>query len=629
MIKAPIKQEQRREFNLQQTVTVNRWITHFLAQPKQENWLKQEGAFRLSGNDSKVDKIINSLLDNKTLITEEYGRDDYISALKKVHNNSILLPKNDTEVSNLLVVIQTGEKDQASRALSQFIDTFARSGDQNKMAVAEILYNYLHILSLAERQKATNKMGASNLGIVMAPFIADHILQAVDPNGQLTLTLKEICAPLIAGDEYLANTFHVKYADQINSTTIRALQQKIDRVRVAYCNILAKEPTAQDNLKKLIDKRDIFNQMIESLIMKKGVLSKEDYQQQMKQFEQELGSLESQINIHQNIANLLSNELETKRQEIALLEDQISELRSLMGQTPLLKEALPTVAVQRHHTILTPINHDRPVFDPSDDQTEQQSLTPSFPGSPLSANSLESTPNHSRHVSPERTTSLLFQGPRAESISENLFNFAWTEARSQPRQDKVIKILVEKLKAEGHSLTLIGKALYEHRSLLTSNQEELGEFFAINDPENKQILEAYVQQFEMMNHNFAESLKFFLENSGFKLASEGQKIPRILEAFANHYYRSNPLQYPSKPEDKTKGADKLYLLAVCVLQLNTDLHNPAVTTKMTKKQFAAQVKLCAIDDKIFAKTLYKYIKDNEIKMLQPEVKGKQQLKSGL
>ena len=69
--------------------------------------------------------------------------------------------------------------------------------------------------------------------------------------------------------------------------------------------------------------------------------------------------------------------------------------------------------------------------------------------------------------------------------------------------------------------------------------------------------------------SFEDAIRQFLES--FKLPGEAQKIIRILEAWSRQFYAQEPGIFSS--------ADAVYILAISVIMLNTDKHNPAVCVR--------------------------------------------------
>jgi hypothetical protein len=103
----------------------------------------------------------------------------------------------------------------------------------------------------------------------------------------------------------------------------------------------------------------------------------------------------------------------------------------------------------------------------------------------------------------------------------------------------------------------------------------------ISEPEdakhafNTAVRDAYVRSFDFRGLPLDVALRVFLES--FRLPGEAQKIGRLMQAFAEHYYAQSPgpLHHP----------DTAFVLSYSIIMLNTDLHNKQVRKKMTKEQF--------------------------------------------
>ena len=61
------------------------------------------------------------------------------------------------------------------------------------------------------------------------------------------------------------------------------------------------------------------------------------------------------------------------------------------------------------------------------------------------------------------------------------------------------------------------------------------------------------------------------------MPGEAQKVDRIMGAFAAALYRDSPAPFADE--------DAAYVMAFSLMMLNTDLHNPAVRTKMGVEAF--------------------------------------------
>jgi brefeldin A-resistance guanine nucleotide exchange factor 1 len=69
-------------------------------------------------------------------------------------------------------------------------------------------------------------------------------------------------------------------------------------------------------------------------------------------------------------------------------------------------------------------------------------------------------------------------------------------------------------------------------------QNLLGEYFGEPDAFNISVLECFTKQFNFTNMALDGALRTYLE--AFRLPGEAQKISRVLEAFASHYYEQCP-----------------------------------------------------------------------------------------
>eukprot|EP01103_Thecamoeba_quadrilineata_P008894 TRINITY_DN18603_c0_g1_i1.p1 TRINITY_DN18603_c0_g1~~TRINITY_DN18603_c0_g1_i1.p1 ORF type:complete len:447 (-),score=87.40 TRINITY_DN18603_c0_g1_i1:158-1363(-) len=116
-----------------------------------------------------------------------------------------------------------------------------------------------------------------------------------------------------------------------------------------------------------------------------------------------------------------------------------------------------------------------------------------------------------------------------------------------------------------------------------------------------------MKHFEFTAKEFDEALRETL--SKFRLPGEAQKIDRVVEAFALRYVEHNPGIFPHH--------DTAYVLAFSVIMLNTDLHNPSIKKKMTKKEFLTNNKGIAGGKDLpaeFMEELYDRVVKNEIKI---------------
>lgn len=540
-------------FSLQQAVQLSRWLTNFLTKLTNENWFKDQGIFRLSGTQTNSQEIIDNLLQKKSFNTSLYQRDDYISALKYVLNHCALLSAEDAQVKQLKAELDFDKINtplqfaQATNALEIFINKLIKSNDYQKLCVAELLYNYLTLLSIAQRHSTTNKMSSHNLSIILAPFISK--LLGIEP--RMDTKLQQICEPLIASNNYFGSYFH-QHSSDVTDTYVTQLRRDYEHARSVYENLLAKK------------------QVVEASIEKINLVA-------------------------------LNHELEKVKNKIGELETEINYIL-IQSYLPLMTfPPLPEEVEERQLKLVTILNQ---VSDDDEIYSEANLVTPES-SSPLSATSAA----NSREPTPERRSSLLFQAPIA--ITQINFETALQRAQSSAQGDKVIRKLIEFLKAD-YPIQNIAKLLFDHKAELMPYQIELGDVLSKPEDEFQQLLTAYVENFDVKGKNFAIAFREFLE-SGFRLPGESQKIDRIVKAFAEHYYKHNQQSFPTMASDQFKGSDKVYGLAFATVMLNTDLHNPALRNKMTKKEFIRNLQDYNLN-KDMLNDIFQEIKRHEIQL---------------
>ncbi|RID77374.1 hypothetical protein BRARA_A00294 [Brassica rapa] len=139
------------------------------------------------------------------------------------------------------------------------------------------------------------------------------------------------------------------------------------------------------------------------------------------------------------------------------------------------------------------------------------------------------------------------------------------------------------------------------------NGTVIGDYLGEREELPLKVMHAYVDSFNFQGKDFVEAIRFFLR--GFRLPGEAQKIDRIMEKFAEHYWKCNPGSFTS--------ADTAYVLAYSVIMLNTDAHNNMVKDKMSKADFVRNNR--GIDDgkdlpEEYLGSLYDRVVKDEIKM---------------
>ncbi|GAB2271567.1 Brefeldin A-inhibited guanine nucleotide-exchange protein 2 [Dionaea muscipula] len=148
------------------------------------------------------------------------------------------------------------------------------------------------------------------------------------------------------------------------------------------------------------------------------------------------------------------------------------------------------------------------------------------------------------------------------------------------------------------------------------NKTLIGDYLGEREELSLKVMHSYVDSFDFQGMELDEAVRAFLQ--GFRLPGEAQKIDRIMEKFAERYWKCNPKAFSS--------ADTAYVLAYSVILLNTDSHNPMVKKKMSAEDFIKNNR--GIDDgkdlpEEYMKSLYERITRNEIKMKEDDLAAQQ------
>ena len=103
--------------------------------------------------------------------------------------------------------------------------------------------------------------------------------------------------------------------------------------------------------------------------------------------------------------------------------------------------------------------------------------------------------------------------------------------------------------------------------------------YVIGEPDtlSRAVLHEYASCFRFEGRTPDAALRVFLES--FRLPGEGQKIDRIMQAFAERYYAQNRGRGP------LASADAAHVLSFAIVMLNTDQHNESVKRRMTVDDF--------------------------------------------
>ncbi|KAI5457216.1 hypothetical protein BGZ63DRAFT_395640 [Mariannaea sp. PMI_226] len=125
---------------------------------------------------------------------------------------------------------------------------------------------------------------------------------------------------------------------------------------------------------------------------------------------------------------------------------------------------------------------------------------------------------------------------------------------------------------------------------------------------NEEILKAFLDQFDFSGKRVDEALRLLLES--FRLPGEAPLISTIVERFADKYCASD---YP----DEVANADAVYILTYAIILLNTDQHNPNLTSlkRMTVEDFSRNLRGQNNGENFtpgYLQTIFDSIKSNEI-----------------
>ncbi|XP_067995850.1 Golgi-specific brefeldin A-resistance guanine nucleotide exchange factor 1 isoform X5 [Melanerpes formicivorus] len=113
------------------------------------------------------------------------------------------------------------------------------------------------------------------------------------------------------------------------------------------------------------------------------------------------------------------------------------------------------------------------------------------------------------------------------------------------------------------------------------DKKMIGEF--VSDRKNINLLESFVGTFSFQGLRLDEALRLYLE--AFRLPGEAPVIQRLLEAFTEHWRKSNGSPFAN--------SDACFALAYAVIMLNTDQHNHNVRKQnvpMTLEEFRKNLK---------------------------------------
>jgi golgi-specific brefeldin A-resistance guanine nucleotide exchange factor 1 len=134
--------------------------------------------------------------------------------------------------------------------------------------------------------------------------------------------------------------------------------------------------------------------------------------------------------------------------------------------------------------------------------------------------------------------------------------------------------------------TGIVKILRKSRALI--NKKTLGLFLADKSPNSPApfVLNELMIEFDFKGLRIDQALRVLMHD--IRLPGEGQQIERILDAFAESFFKQNP-------QDPTfKDADSVCILSYAIIMLNTDQHSQQLRSRdrMNVEAFVKNVSKC-------------------------------------
>lgn len=133
----------------------------------------------------------------------------------------------------------------------------------------------------------------------------------------------------------------------------------------------------------------------------------------------------------------------------------------------------------------------------------------------------------------------------------------------------------------------------------------LGDY--ISRAENVDVLAEFIDLFDFRECDVAEAMRALCE--AFRLPGEAQQIARVTETFARKYFSTKP--------PGIRSEDAVYVLAYSIIMLNTDLHNPQVTRRMSTADYQRNLRGVndgADFDQEYLASIYDGIRRREIVM---------------
>jgi len=204
----------RKHYTTQEVLMISRAVSKQLSVDPFA--FQEQGVFRISGDHQNVMQIISDILKHKDFVKSQYTIHDYVGALKYALTNGELLSKQDPSVNALRESAITQDLALGLEGVNQFIQELAQSDDRVKFMVAEVLYEYLHLLSNALIFQLKNKMNQQNLGIIAGPFLANFVEEEPVELINVTLKLNQISAQMLI-EGYFQDSFETVFKPKVEA----------------------------------------------------------------------------------------------------------------------------------------------------------------------------------------------------------------------------------------------------------------------------------------------------------------------------------------------------------------------------------------------------------------------------
>jgi Sec7-like guanine-nucleotide exchange factor len=115
-------------------------------------------------------------------------------------------------------------------------------------------------------------------------------------------------------------------------------------------------------------------------------------------------------------------------------------------------------------------------------------------------------------------------------------------------------------------------AEFLHQELDNLNVESVGEYIGSDNTEQSNVLDAFAQKMDFSDVSFVTGMRKYL--ASFAFPREAQKIDRITAAFVRSYIKQNGTTF-------VHNNDSGLVLALQIIALNTNLHNPLAQKSVT------------------------------------------------